>query len=170
MINAHSKLATRMLVFHIIVPKQRANRMIDVRGHFSQVLSEGKRLVLMPVSRFAIEKPFHIDPFAFYPAGSIELAALRTVPGHSLDASRNNTNVSVVSGGPPARSEMRSRYPPTPKRRDPICDACIPRGPTREADLSSVGSRRIAGRKVGRGAVVRSRRSPAGQRDLPPTG
>ena len=43
--------------------------MIDVRSEFFQVLSEGKRLVLMPVSRFTIEKPFRIGPFAFYPAG-----------------------------------------------------------------------------------------------------
>jgi hypothetical protein len=58
--------------------------MIDVRGVFFDELSAGKRLVLMPVSRFTIEKSFRIDHFAFYPAGSVDLAKLRTVPGHVL--------------------------------------------------------------------------------------
>jgi hypothetical protein len=69
-------------------------QMIDVRGAFFQEISAGKRLVLMPVSRFTIEKPFRIDQFAFYPAGSVDLALLRTVPGHVLA----RTGIEAVQG------------------------------------------------------------------------
>jgi hypothetical protein len=65
--------------------------MFDIRIEFSQELSTGKRLVLMPVSRFKIEKPFRIDHFAFFPAGSIELSALRTVPGQLLATTGTGT-------------------------------------------------------------------------------
>lgn len=67
--------------------------MIDVRGDFFQALSEGKRLILMPISRLVIEKPFRIDPFSFYPAGSVDLATLRTVPGYSLGTSESKSIV-----------------------------------------------------------------------------
>lgn len=40
--------------------------------------------MLMPISRFMSEKPFRIDKFAFCPAGSVEPAAFRTIPGHDL--------------------------------------------------------------------------------------
>jgi hypothetical protein len=68
--------------------------MIDVRGDCLQALSEGKRLVLMPVSRFTIEKPFRIDPFAFYPAGSVDLGSLGTVPGYALNRSKRVESLS----------------------------------------------------------------------------
>jgi hypothetical protein len=80
--------------------------MFDVRGAFFQELSAGKRLVLMPVSRFTIEKPFRIDQFAFYPAGSVEFGVLRTVPGHTLDLSEAGTIQSL--NGQPLREVQSS--------------------------------------------------------------
>lgn len=61
--------------------------MIDVRGVFFDELNAGKQLVLMPISRFTIEKPFRVDQFAFYPAGSVDLASLRTIRNHTLPKS-----------------------------------------------------------------------------------
>ncbi|VTT99592.1 Putative uncharacterized protein OS=Desulfitobacterium hafniense (strain Y51) GN=DSY2801 PE=4 SV=1 [Gemmataceae bacterium] len=61
--------------------------MTDVRSVFFDELSAGRQLVLMPVSRFMIEKPFRIDQFAFYPAGSVDPASLRAVRNHTLPES-----------------------------------------------------------------------------------
>jgi hypothetical protein len=61
--------------------------MTDVRSVFFDEMKAGKRLVLMPISRFTIDKPFRIGQFAFYPAGWVDLVALRTVPGHELTRS-----------------------------------------------------------------------------------
>lgn len=58
--------------------------MISLVSRFANDLNSGKYLVVMPISRFVIEREFNIGSYYFFPSEQVDINELRIVPNKEL--------------------------------------------------------------------------------------
>jgi len=71
---------------------------MGIISDFSEALSAGRQLVLMPVSRLLVHEQLRFGGIVLYAPGEIELKALRPIPNRTLENAPSDGETTILQG------------------------------------------------------------------------